>query len=127
MQTEAQLKNLKTFSSTYQPKTRGNHRHSYFQPLLKRCLKKKYKFEDPETQEIGMITAAEGLMIKWIWEGLQGNEKAIKDIVDRIDGKVAEVIKEVKDDSDLMNDEIELIPNNGKHIPSRISKFISNQ
>ena len=68
------------------------HPNGYLTCILKKVLLKQYRCQNPETGRIKKMLGAQGLMQVWVWEGLQGNEKAIKDIVDRIDGKIPDTI-----------------------------------
>ena len=77
------------FTPTTAPRHTQKHPDGYLTCKLKRLLeKKKFRFEDPETQKIVKMTGGDGLAIKYLWEGLQGNVQAIEGIFDRIDGKL---------------------------------------
>ncbi len=83
------------FSKTNPPPESRHKKHpnGYLTPLLKKVLLKQYRCQDPETQKIKKIIGAKGLMQVLIWEGMQGNVVAIKEILDRIDGKVEQKLK----------------------------------
>ncbi len=95
------------FSSTYQPTNRPKVRGPYLLPLLKKFLNKKIKYIDPETDKKIKGRVKDAVLWRLILNATQGDNHAIIHILDRVDGKVADVFKEVKDDSALMNDEIE--------------------
>jgi hypothetical protein len=82
------------FTSTCQPEKR-NHKHpnGYLTPLLKRWLKKKFNIENPETQKIIKMTGADGVMLRLVWNALQGENEAIKTILERFDGKVKDKLE----------------------------------
>jgi len=72
----------------YAPHTQ-KHPNGYLTCKLKRILlKKQFRYEDPETQEILKMKGADAVVIKYVWEALQGNVQAIEGIFDRIDGKI---------------------------------------
>ncbi len=115
------------FTKENAPHVKGP-RGPYLLPLLKRCLNKTITVPNPENVhgELIKMQVKDAIVWRRILNACEGDDLAIERIFDRIDGKVAEVIKEIRDDSALMNDEIELVPNNGKKLPNRISKFINN-
>lgn len=106
---------------------RLGHKGPLLTTLLKKFLAKKINYEDPETQKIIKGRVKDAILWRLILNATQGEHSAIKEILDRIDGKVAEVIKEVKDDSALLNDEIELIPSDGNGKINRIKKYLKKQ
>ena len=71
----------------------AGHKGPYLTPLLKRLLKKKIKYEDPETQKIIKGRVKDALMWRLILSGAQGEVPAIKEILERIDGKVVDKIE----------------------------------
>ena len=86
--------NNKPFSSTYQPPNNNSNRPKiYLGAILKKVLSKQYRCQDPETQRIKKILGAKGVMQVLVWEGLQGNIEAIKEILNRIDGRVIQHLK----------------------------------
>ena len=90
MVNEKSLQNLHPFSSTRQPTNRAKQKGVYLTSFLKRCLKKKISFEDPETQKIIKGRVRDALVWRYILNGTQGDNQAIEGIFDRIDGKVAQ-------------------------------------
>lgn len=102
----------------------AGHKGPYLLPLLKRFLNKKIKFEDPETQKKITGKVKDAVIWRLILNATQGENDAIKEILNRVDGKVTEVIKEVKDDSVLLNDEIELITSDGNGRINRIKQYL---
>jgi hypothetical protein len=86
MVTDKQLANLKPelFSSTNQPtKRRGP---SVLTPL-KRLLQKNITYEDPETKQMVKGKIQDVIALRHILNATTGDHNAIKDILDRIDGK----------------------------------------
>lgn len=92
--------------------------------LLRKLISKKIKYEDPETQKIIKGRVKDAILWRLILNATQGDNQAIIHILDRIDGKVTEVIREEKDQSALLNDEIELIPSDGNGKISRIQEYL---
>jgi len=93
--TEKQLANLRPFSSTHQPKTRNTkHPNGYLMPLVYRILEKKhFRWEDPESQTIKRLLGKNAVAIQWIWSILQGDTRALKELVERTDGKVPQKLE----------------------------------
>ena len=87
MVNEKSLQNLHPFSVTRQPINRAKVKGAYLTSFLKRCLKKKISFEDPETQKIIKGRVRDALVWRYILNGTQGDNQAIEGIFDRIDGK----------------------------------------
>jgi len=119
------LATLKPFPKGYHS---GNHTQKgpYLLPLLKKFLNKNITYEDPSTQKKIEGKVKDAILWRLILNACQGENDAIKVVLDRIDGKVKEVIEMHKIDEELIRDEIELIPNGKKKIKSRISQFIQN-
>ena len=91
MQTEAQLANLAKgrFTSTKQPDpSKRKHAKQYLTPLLKRFLNKKINYIDPETNNKIEGKVKDAVMWRLLLNGCQGETSAIKEILDRLDGKV---------------------------------------
>lgn len=81
------------FSSTNQPTNRKHHTGPYLTTILTKLLKTKIKSSDKEVmaalKESGLpCTKAAALMIRYLYNGLEGDTKAIEGIIDRLDGKV---------------------------------------
>ena len=74
------------------PVNRKDHtkKGPYLMPLLKRFLKKQISFEDPETQKIIRGRVKDAVVWRLILNATQGDNIAIKEIFDRLDGKVAQ-------------------------------------
>lgn len=68
------------------------HPNGYLTPLLKRLLEKKISIEDPETQKKIKAQVKHALLWRLILNGTQGETDAIKEILNRVDGKVKEEI-----------------------------------
>jgi len=92
MVSEKELKNLKKFSSTYQPTGKRKKRGPYLVPLLRKFLNKKINYEDPETQKMIRGKVKDAIMWRLILNAAQGENHAIKEILDRVDGKVADIL-----------------------------------
>ena len=74
------------------PVNRKDHTKTgpYLTPLLKKLLEKKIRIEDPETQKIIKANVKHALLWRLILNGTQGETPAIKEILERIDGKVTD-------------------------------------
>ena len=82
------------FSSTNQPENHNpKGQGPYLTPLLKRFLNKKISFEDPETQKMIKGKVKDAVIWRLILNATQGENLAIKEILDRVDGKVAQELK----------------------------------
>ena len=100
MRTKAQLDNLRPFSSTHQPKKRKGKTTEgfYLTPILKKLLNKEMEISDPEVQQVLGLkdgTKAEMkkiIMLRYILNAMQGENKAIEGIMDRIDGKPPDTV-----------------------------------
>lgn len=86
---------LETRFPVNRPYAPHTQKGQYLTPLLKRLLNKKTNIADPEVQKIlnGKIGNKKGtfkaiLMLRYILNGVQGENQAIEGILDRIDGKV---------------------------------------
>lgn len=86
MVTEKQLANLRPCSSTHQPLVRGKRGAS---PLttLKKYITKQITAPDPFTHESKKMAIGEIIALQWLAKAFKGDERAIIDILDRIDGK----------------------------------------
>ncbi len=93
----------------------------YLTPILKKLLEKKISFEDPETKRIVEGKIKDVLMLRLILNGTEGETKAITEILDRLDGKVPNIIKDKTQDDELLNTEFMIIPNGNKS--KAIEKF----
>ena len=100
----------------------------YLLPLLKRFLNKKIKYIDPEdNQKIISGRVKDAVLWRLLLNATQGDNIAIKEILNRIDGKVADVVYIDAHEERILQEEIELIPSNGKQIPNRINKFLNRE
>jgi hypothetical protein len=70
------------------PRHTQKHPNGYLTCKLKRFLKKKIKFEDPETQQFIKGNVGDALMWRLILNGTQGDNQAISEILDRVEGKL---------------------------------------
>ena len=102
MQTEEHKANR--FSSTNQPtrEARLGKRGQYLRPILKKLLSADWKFNDPKIK--AMLKKhhlkediATAVVLRLIMNAIEGDDRAIEDIFDRIDGKVTQKVEsEVK-------------------------------
>ena len=60
--------------------------------LLKKFLSKKINYEDPETQKMIRGKVKDAIIWRLILNAAQGENHAIKEILDRVDGKVADIL-----------------------------------
>lgn len=86
------LENLRPNIGGKNPQNTKKHPNGYFKPLYKKILRMKIPFEMPGTKKKIEIPVALALLYRKIWNGLEGNGKDIEDIIDRMDGKVAQEI-----------------------------------
>ena len=91
MVSEKSLANLKRFTSTKQPDFNTRPRRGA-SPLthLKKLLEKKIDYEDPTTHIHVKDKIAKAIALRAIYNALEGDQNAIEDIFDRIDGKTAQ-------------------------------------
>lgn len=81
------------FSATNPPPPRPRTpRGPYLTPLLKRFLNKKIKYEDPETQKMIEGKVKDAVIWRLLLNACQGENEAIKEILNRIDGKNIETL-----------------------------------
>jgi len=78
------------FSSTNQPSHQGRHKGSTLTDILRKLLKKKIMYEDPETKQMVKGRINQVVMLRLLLNATQGENEAIKEILDRIDGKTAQ-------------------------------------
>lgn len=82
------------FSSTNQPKHHpGRPKGISLTTLLKKCLEKNIKYIDPETQQMIKGKVKDAIVWRLILNATQGEDKAIKEVFERIDGKVVQELK----------------------------------
>ncbi len=119
--------------STRFPVNRKDHtkKGPYLTPILKKLLSANWEFHDKKIKVLLKDlklkeTIGVALVLRRVLNGTEGDDLAIERIFDRIDGKVAEVIKCEEDKDALMKEEIELIPPNGHGIPKRLQPFLKN-
>lgn len=67
----------------------GGKKKGYSSPTLalRKMMDKKIKYEDPETQKMVVGKISDVVAIRLVLNAAQGEYSAIKDIMDRIDGK----------------------------------------
>jgi len=81
------------FTSATAP--RHTQKGPYLLPLLKKFLKKKIDFEDPDTKRIIHGRVKDAIIWRLILNATQGENEAIKEILNRVDGKVAEEVSPI--------------------------------
>jgi hypothetical protein len=74
------------------PVNRKDHTQKgpYLKSLIRKCLEKKIKYEDPDTNKIIKGKVKDAIIWRLILNATEGDNTAIKEILDRIDGKVVE-------------------------------------
>jgi len=92
--------------------------------MLRKFLEKKIKYEDPETQKMIKGRVKDAILWRLILNATQGDNHAIIHILDRIDGKVVEVIKHEEEQEALMQEEIELVVGDGNGKINRIKEYL---
>jgi translation elongation factor EF-1beta len=88
MVTEKQLANLRPFQKGHPSLTPKRPRGKYLTSFLKRCLSKKIDYEDPDTQQILHGKVRDALVWRLIMNATQGETDAIKEVFNRIEGKI---------------------------------------
>ena len=98
------------------PVNRKDHtkKGPYLMPLLKRFLKKQISFEDPETQKIIRGRVKDAVVWRLILNATQGDNIAIKEIFDRIDGRPKQAMNHTID-GERINYPVIYIPDNGRN------------
>lgn len=82
------------FSSTNQPVRNGRPKGSIsLVALLKKYLQKKIKYEDPETNKIIKGRVADAVVWRLLLNATQGDNTALKEIFERIDGKTIQIFE----------------------------------
>lgn len=96
------------YSATHKGKPHTKkHPNGYLVPILKRILaKKKFNINDPETGKILKMTGSDAVMLRLVWSSLQGEVPAIKEVLERTDGKVTDKLKV---DIEEVNSEIDKV------------------
>jgi hypothetical protein len=85
-QNTEQIKNR--FSPTHQPINHNKNRpKKYLTPLLKKYLNKKIDYEDPGTKKIIHGKVKDAIVWRLLLNAAQGDNTAIKEIFDRLEGK----------------------------------------
>lgn len=72
------------------PINRQNHtkKGKYLVPLLRRFLEKRINYQDPETSKIIKGKVKDAVIWRLLLNATQGENEAIKEILNRIDGKI---------------------------------------
>lgn len=76
------------FSSENQPENRGRPKGQLLTTLLRKYLEKNISFEDPETQKIVKGKVKDAIVWRLILNATQGDNQAIKEIFERLEGKL---------------------------------------
>jgi len=111
------------FSKTNPPKPHTQkHPNGYFLPLLKRFLKKKINYIDPETNETIKGKVKDAVVWRLILNATQGDNEAIKEIFNRLDGKTPQKLI-----GEGFQQTVNIFFENmiSKAIPNRISEHVS--
>lgn len=76
------------------PVNRQNHtkKGPYFKCALMRLMKKKWPMQCP-TGELVNMQGTEGIASALWWEALRGDINAIREVIDRVDGKVPQKLE----------------------------------
>lgn len=82
------------FSSTNQPENRG-HRGPSMVTELKKLLEKKIDYEDPTTKKSVNGKIKYAVVLRLVYNALEGDTRAIEEIMERIDGKVTQKAENV--------------------------------
>lgn len=85
----------------------GGKKKGYASPTaaLRKLMDKKITYEDPTTKKMTTGKIADVLAIRLVLNGCQGEYTALKDIMDRIDGKPADKVQHTgKDDGPIQLD-----------------------
>lgn len=99
----ANLDNLTPFQKG-RVKTGGKQK-GYCSPVaeLRKLLEKKISYEDPTTKTHVQGKIGKAIALRAIYNALEGDQKAIEDIMDRIDGKTAQkILSEMSGEVKLM-------------------------
>lgn len=87
------------------------HPNGYLVPLIKRFLNKTINYEDPETQKMITGKVKDAVIWRLILNATQGENIAIKEILDRIDGKSPDFILDQSKHTHLT---VEVVTDDGK-------------
>jgi hypothetical protein len=84
------IANLKPVTKGHSGNKNNKYPNGYLTPLIKRFLNKKIDITDPETQKKVKALVKDAVIWRLIFNATQGENEAIKEILNRIDGKVIE-------------------------------------
>ncbi len=124
------LATLRPFQKGHKPYPHTQkHPNGYLLPLLKRYLNKNITVPNPEDANGKLIKMKVKDAIVWrrLLNACEGDDLAIERIFDRIDGKVAEVVKHEAETEALIQEEIDLIPADGNGKLNRIKAYLKKQ
>jgi hypothetical protein len=76
------------------PVNRKDHTQKgpYLGPLLRKVLEGDFSISDPESGLKLTMPGKKALILRLVWSGLNGEVSAIKEILDRVDGKVTQKV-----------------------------------
>lgn len=83
------------FSSTNQPTKPRTKRGRYLTPILRKLLEKKIDYIDPETNTKIIGKVKDAIVWRLLLNAAQGDNVAIREILERTDGKVAQKLEGV--------------------------------
>ena len=86
MVNEKSLKNLRSFTPGHKPYI--VHRGPSLDAILRKLLTKKIKYEDPTTKIPVNGSIAQAIVLREVYNALEGDQRALEYIIDRIDGKI---------------------------------------
>lgn len=86
MVTEKQLANLRPFSATHKPPI--VRRGPSIVTQLKKIAEQNISYEDPTTKEHVKGKIKKAIALRYIYNALEGETKAIEGIIDRLDGSI---------------------------------------
>ena len=90
----ANEQNLKNFPPGVSGNPKGRPKGSKnFSSILNGIIERKIDIKDPLTLENARLTAQEALMLRLVSDGLNGNILAIREIMDRVDGKTKQTVE----------------------------------
>ena len=88
------------YSKTNPPPASRHKKHpnGYLTPLLRKLLEKKINYQDPETHKIINGKVKDAVLWRLILNASEGETQAIREVLDRIDGKVKDKTEHSLDD-----------------------------
>ncbi len=102
------------------------HPNGYLTPLLNKLLNKKMTVNDPEVKRIletkpkDKTELKKILVLRWILNGIQGENDAIKEIFNRVDGKISDILIDQSQHTHITVDREGIIENVRKAVTNGI-------